>query len=185
MERIAIERWKTKKDQTTAETNNRKAADAILKRMEEKAHKGKIAAERERREKTRTLEWAPKGVGTVAAFDLVKRRELGGSTITALHIPTAGPIRPGEQREMVVCSNHEQMLQRMEEHYDASLNEHVNKAKIGDPKEIDEMSTKRKEMCTKVLERIRRHTASLTSKSKREAFTRENLFSEKNIRKAI
>ena len=92
---------------------SRKAADAILKRMEVKAHRGKIAAERERREKTRTLEWAPKGAGTAAAFDLVKRRELGGSTITALQVPTAGPTRPGEKREVVISSNHEQMLQRM------------------------------------------------------------------------
>jgi hypothetical protein len=97
VERTAIERWRAKKNDTAVGTERRKAAEAILKRMEEKAHKGKIAAEKGRREKTRTLEWAPKGAGTATAFDLVKRRELGGTTITALQIPTAGP--PSQEKK--------------------------------------------------------------------------------------
>ena len=185
VERTAIERWRANRDKAAEGTKSWKTANTILKRMEEKAHKGKIAAENGRREHTRTLEWAPKGVGTTTAFDMVKRRELGGTTITALQVPTAGPIQPGEKRETIACSNHEQMLQRMEEHYDASLNEHVNKARAMNPEDMAEMNTKRSVMCSRVLERVRKHTASLKTKDKRNAFTRENLLSESNIRRAI
>ena len=101
VERTAIERWRANRDKAAEGTKSWKTANTILKRMEEKAHKGKIAAENGRREHTRTLEWAPKGVGTTTAFDMVKRRELGGTTITALQVPTAAR-RPhptgGEER---------------------------------------------------------------------------------------
>ena len=63
-ERNAITRWEKAKrggEQGTPEFN---AATAILKRLEKKAHEGKIQAEKRSREQHRMIDWAPRGIGT-------------------------------------------------------------------------------------------------------------------------
>ena len=87
--------------------------------------------------------------------------------------------------EPVISGEHDQMLERMETHYDASLNEHVNKEKLIDPEETKAIDEKRAAMMKKVLERVRDHTGKLKNTEMRKAFTKENLLSEKNLRKAI
>ena len=184
-ERTAITRWERKQKASVPGTEQWKAATGILQRLEKKAHAGKIDAERRRREKDRMIEWAPKGCGATTAFDPVKKREMGGTTITALKIPVAGPLTQTETQQSVISNDQEQMIERMEQHYDASLNEHVNKEKISTPRDIEESKHRREAACQEILERVRQHTATLPTTEKRELFTKKNLLSEKNLRKAI